>query len=65
MRTVKIKVKYINKIQDWYRIIFDDLYIVHDIDFSIDNVLVVIYSSNDSIATADVNNQLEAVLASV
>ena len=36
MQTNKTKVRYINNLKDWYKMISDDNYIIHNIDFGID-----------------------------
>ena len=65
MQTNKTQVKYITKIVDWYAIIEDDRFIVHDISFQIPDVLIVYYSQNlKSNDGGNAINKINVVLAS-
>ena len=62
MKTDKMQVKFINNLKDWYELISNDEYVVHDVDFSIDDILVVYYKRN--INSTFSSNTVNVVLAS-
>lgn len=65
MQTNKTQVKYIRNISEWYTLLCEDRYIIHDIDFSINDVLIVYYSNHDtSFNGGNSNNNINVVLAS-
>ena len=65
MQTNKTQVKYITKLVDWYALIEDDRYIIHDISMEIPDVLIVYYSQNSkSDDGGNSVNQINVVIAS-
>ena len=62
MNTNKVQYKTINEPHEWFSLITNDQYIVHNVDFSNQKVLQVYYSYNNEIY--EVGNQVSVSLAS-
>lgn len=65
MNTVQSKVKFINSLDEWYKLIGAEQCVVNDIDLSVENILIAYYSENlDSFDGGSSINQVSVVLAS-
>ena len=65
MNTNQSKVKFINSIDTWYKLIGEEQCVVNDVDLSIDDVLIAYYSENsDSFDGGNTIHQVSVVLAS-
>ena len=62
MNSNKTQVKFISKTNYWYTIISDDRYIVHDVDFTSNEVITVYYSFKEGFHEG--SNQVNVVIAS-
>ena len=65
MQTHKTQVKYIQNLDDWYKLIGTDQYTVNDIDLSVDGILIAYYTEKKkSFDGGNSINQINVVLAS-
>jgi hypothetical protein len=61
MNTNKMQVKFISKINEWFELITDDKYEIHDIDFTSENTLTVFYKIQEEFNQG--SNQVNVVIA--
>jgi hypothetical protein len=62
MNSNKMQVKFISKINEWYELITDDKYEIHDIDFTSEETVTVFYKIKEDFNEG--SNQVNVVIAS-